>query len=87
MIINIIYIVVGLILIFLIYISIKAIFRGLEAKQKLNKYNKSKKNSDYFSENASIKISEEILKTKKLYDKGILTKDEFKKAKEKILNS
>ena len=34
-----------------------------------------------------INISEEILKTKKLYDKGVLTKDEFKKAKEKILNS
>ena len=33
-----------------------------------------------------INISEEILKTKKLYDEGILTKDEFKKAKEKILD-
>tara|TARA_B100000131_G_scaffold139981_1_gene136231 strand:- start:3011 stop:3163 length:153 start_codon:yes stop_codon:yes gene_type:complete len=43
MIINIIYIVVGLILIFLIYISIKAIFMGLEAKQKINKYKKVKK--------------------------------------------
>ena len=51
MIINIIYITVGLILIFLIYISIKAISRGLEAKQKLNKSKKSKKNYDHFLEN------------------------------------
>ena len=43
MIINIIYIVVGLILIFLIYISIKAMFMGLKAKQKLNKHKKVKK--------------------------------------------
>ena len=86
MIINIIYIVVGLILIFLIYISIKAISRGIKAKQKLNKYKKSKKNHDHLLEDENINISEEILKTKKFYDKGILTKDEFKKAKEKILN-
>ena len=87
MITNVIYIIVALILIFLIYISIKAISRGIEAKKKINRNKKSNKNYNNLLEKENINIGEEILQIKKLHDEGVLTKDEFKKAKEKILSS
>lgn len=36
--------------------------------------------------NASVSVADELVKMKKLFDDGILSKEEFEKAKEKILN-
>ena len=87
MITNVIYIIVALILIFLIFISIKAISRGIDAKHKINRRKKSNQHYNNILEKENINIGEEILQIKKLHDEGVLTKDEFKKAKEKILSS
>jgi len=78
MIANIIYIIVALILIFVLYLAVKAITRGVEAKSELRDENNSELQSE---EN----ISDELIKIKKLHQEGIINEEEFKKAKEKIL--
>jgi len=77
-----IYFAVAVILIFVLYLAVKAITRGVEAKNEL-----SKEKNDEVSENDEKKnISFEISELKKMYDEGTITEKEFKKAKEKILN-
>ena len=80
---NIIYVIVFLILAFVLSIAVKAITRGVEAKQSI----KEEKNLDKFSENSNqnLEITSQIKDLKELYDKGIIDENEFKKAKEKIL--
>lgn len=78
MIANIIYIIVALILIFVLYLAVKAITRGVEAKSELRDENNSELQIE---EN----ISDELIKIKKLHQEGIIDEEEFKKAKEKIL--
>ena len=78
MIAKIIYIIVALILIFVLYLAVKAITRGVEAKSELRDENNSELQSE---EN----ISDELIKIKKLHQEGIIDEEEFKKAKEKIL--
>ena len=71
----IIYIIVGLILFFVLYLAILGINRGVRAKN-ANKSNNienkliSKKNT-----------SNELKKLKKLYDEGVINKKEFNNAK------
>ncbi len=75
----IIYIIVGLILFFVLYLAILGINRGVRAKN-ANKSNNienkliSKKNT-----------SNELKKLKKLYDEGVINKKEFNNAKKKLL--
>ena len=80
---NIIYFTVFIILVFVLSIAVKAITRGVEAKQII----KEEKNleSDNKHENKNIEITQQIKDLKELHDKGILNADEFKKAKDKIL--
>lgn len=80
---NIIYIAVFLILVFVLTIAVKAITRGVEAKQII----KEEKNLDLNQEgqNQNLEIINQIKELKELYDKGILNEEEFIKAKEKIL--
>ncbi len=80
MIANIIYFIVAGILIFVLYLAVKAITRGVEAKSEISK----EKISDY-SDYSGTDISNEISKLKKMFDEGTITEDEFIKAKEKIL--
>ncbi len=88
MLINFIYFLIFLILTFVLVIAVKAITRGIEAKEN-NKLNLSKEKiveneiSNYNEKD--IIITNEIKELKKLYDEGIIDEDEFKKAKEKIL--
>tara|TARA_Y100000992_G_scaffold276749_1_gene221148 strand:- start:2985 stop:3218 length:234 start_codon:yes stop_codon:yes gene_type:complete len=65
------------IFVIILFIAAKAIKKGMNAKSQINfdEENHSQKN-----------ISNELEKVKLLYEKGILSEDEFKKAKEKILN-
>ncbi len=80
---NIIYIVVFLILAFVLSIAVKAITRGVEAKQII----KDEKNLDSNNENKNqnLKVINQIKELKELYDNGTIDENEFKKAKEKIL--
>ena len=78
---NIIYFVVFLILVFVLSIAVKAITRGVEAKQII----KDEKNLNINEEinNQNLEVINQIKELKDLYDKGILNDEEFRKAKEK----
>tara|TARA_B100000123_G_scaffold153806_1_gene113696 strand:- start:3761 stop:4015 length:255 start_codon:yes stop_codon:yes gene_type:complete len=80
---NIIYITVFAILVFVLSIAVKAITRGVEAKQII----KEEKDLDLNKENQkqTLEVIDQIKELKELHDKGILSDEEFKKAKEKIL--
>ena len=80
---NIIYLVVFLILAFVLSIAVKAITRGVEAKQII----KDEKNNQIVDENENhnFEVINKIKELKNLHDQKILNDDEFKKAKEKIL--
>ena len=82
MITNIIYILITGILLFVLYLAVKAITRGVEAKSEMN-IDDSKIDKDEDYNNTS--LSDEILKVKKLHDEGVLSDEEFKKAKDKIV--
>ena len=77
MITNIIFILVGVILVFILYLAVKAIDRGIEAKNDL-------KSEKLLSENEN-SVYDEITKLKKLLDDGLISEEEFTKAKDKIL--
>tara|TARA_B100001121_G_scaffold77330_1_gene68617 strand:+ start:249 stop:524 length:276 start_codon:yes stop_codon:yes gene_type:complete len=89
------YLVIGLclfLLIIVIYISAKPISMGIEARRNIKDYpqdnSENKQNiSDYDDEKLKKDtISDEIIKLNELKNKGVLTEEEYKKAKEKILN-
>ena len=83
MITNIIYFTVFLILAFVLSIAVKAITRGVEAKQNI----KEEKNLELKKENEEkdLEVINQIKELKNLYDTGVINDEEFKKAKEKIL--
>ena len=80
---NIIYFTVFIILAFVLSIAVKAITRGVEAKQII----KDEKNNQIVDENENhnFEVINKIKELKNLHDQKILNDDEFKKAKEKIL--
>ncbi len=80
---NIIYFAVFIILVFVLSIAVKAITRGVEAKQII----KDEKSFDLDSEKniQNSEVVNQIKELKTLHERGILNDDEFRKAKEKIL--
>ena len=80
---NIIYFAVFVILVFVLSIAVKAITRGVEAKQII----KDEKNFDLDSEKSiqNLEVVDQIKELKNLHEKGVLSDDEFRKAKEKLL--
>ena len=80
---NIIYFTVFIILVFVLSIAVKAITRGVEAKQTIKEEKNSLSNYDHQSQNSE--IVDQIKELNSLYDQGIISEGEFKKAKEKIL--
>ena len=80
---NLIYLAVFVILVFVLSIAVKAITRGVEAKQII----KDEKDYDLNSEKSiqNSEVVDQIKELKNLHEKGILNDDEFRKAKEKIL--
>ncbi len=76
-----------------IFISAKPISMGIEARRNVKDSDQSKENNDEndnFSENDdhqsnNIKISEEIIKLNKLKNDGMITDEEYQKAKNKLL--
>ena len=91
------YLVIGIcifLLIAVIYISAKPISMGIESRRNINNKNKDDNlevnekvldNELETSENTS--ISDEIIKLNKLKNDGIITEEEYLKAKEKLLSS
>ena len=80
---NIIYFAVLVILVFVLSIDVKAITRGVEAKQII----KDEKSLDLDTEKRiqNSEVVNQIKELKNLHEKEILNDDEFRKAKEKIL--
>ena len=90
------YLVIGLCIFLLfavIYFSIKPISMGIEARRNI----KNNVEGENFSEDIDIsevennkekkvQISDEIVKLSKLKNEGVITEDEFKKAKNKLIN-
>ena len=81
---NIIYLAVFIILVFVLSIAVKAITRGVEAKQTL-KEEKNLQLNKVENESSNMEIVNQIKELKNLYDNGILNEEEFRKAKDKIL--
>ena len=89
------YLVIGIclfLLIIVIYISAKPISMGIEARRNLkdntendefNTQNISESNEEVSKKQS---LSSEIMKLNDLKNKGILTKEEYEKAKDKLLN-
>ena len=80
MITNIIYVIVAIILIFVLYLAVKAITRGVEAKSDLRQEKEILENDE------TEDIYDEISKLKKLHLDGTIGDEEFKKAKKKLLD-
>ena len=83
------YLVIGvclLLLVIVIVLSAKPISMGIEARRNMN-YSKNQKDKESSSENIdNTSVSEELIKIKELYETGVITKEEFLNAKDKILN-
>ena len=88
------YLVIGLcllLLIIVVYISAKPISMGIEARRNIkdNIKNENENNEDLTDNYEQVNeksISDEITKLNELKDKGILTQEEYNKAKDKILS-
>ena len=80
---NIIYLTVFVILAFVLSIAVKAITRGVEAKQIIKEEKNLELNTE--GENQNLEIIDQIKELKDLYDNGVLNDEEFKKAKDKLL--
>ena len=81
MITSIVYILIGLILCFVLYIAFRAINTGMEAK----KANKNIVNSDNINLENQEDLVKKLTELKELHEKKILSDEEFTAAKKKIL--
>ena len=72
---------------FVLYLGVTAIMKGFSAKSenKANKNIETEKNEEVLSEEN--KLSDEIEKLNKLLKEGVLTQEEFEKAKKKLLEN
>tara|TARA_Y100000816_G_C25813031_1_gene425547 strand:+ start:179 stop:460 length:282 start_codon:yes stop_codon:yes gene_type:complete len=90
------YLVIGIcifLLLAVIYISVKPISMGIEARRNIKDSNEediidedlNKKESEDL-EKSNNSLSDEIIKLKKLKEDGLLDENEFEKAKKKLLD-
>ena len=86
MIINIVYVIILLILIYVIYIAIKAINTGMEAKNS-NKFQSENIIEDELKDSVRQNITDELIKLDGLLKSEAITKEEFEKAKKKLLDN
>ena len=75
------YFLVSAILIFVLYLGIKAVSAGIKAKKQF----KSNINENLKKKNNKKSLSDEILKLKQMHSDGIITQEEFNDAKKKLL--
>ena len=82
------YLVIGLcllLLVLVVFISARTISMGIEARRNIN-HNNTSDNIENDQEINDLNISDEIIKLNKLKDEGILTEQEYEKAKKKLLD-
>jgi len=71
---------------FVLYLGGSAIMKGMSAKNEI-KANENNEDNNPSQPYESEKLSDEIAKLNKLLKDGVLTQEEFEKAKKKILNN
>ena len=60
---------------------------GIEARRNLNDENSQNEDVGTFNENSKdLSLSDELMQLNKLKEDGVLTEEEYKKAKEKLLS-
>ena len=72
---------------FVLYLGINAIMKGTEAKNALKKEEKLNNNENENLPENKKNLSEELDKLNNLLKDGVLTQEEFEKAKKKLLDS
>ncbi len=70
---------------FVLYLGATAIMKGFSAKNAM-KSNESVEDENMNLSNENNKLSDELNKLNELYQSGALSKEEFEKAKNKLLN-
>jgi len=72
---------------FVLYLGVNAIMKGTEAKNALKEQDNSKneENENFFDNKKN--LSEELDKLNNLLKDGVLTQEEFEKAKKKLLDN
>ena len=71
---------------FVLYLGATAIMKGFNAKE-ANRLEKSENTSNTDSSTDKEHLSDELIKLSELLENGVLTQDEFEKAKKKILEN
>ncbi len=72
-----------IIILFVIYLGVSAVQKGLKSKKGIGEIKEDLLEDDTLIRN---NISEELTKLNDLFQSGAITEEEFKKAKEKILD-
>ena len=72
---------------FVLYLGVSAIIKGSEAKSALKEEANLKNDENENSTDNKKNLSEEIDKLNNLLKDGVLTKEEFEKAKKKLLDN
>ncbi len=72
---------------FVLYLGGNAIMKGMNAKNANKKTENLEDNKDENSSDQNKTLSAELDKLNQLYQSGVLTKEEFEKAKNKLLNN
>ena len=72
---------------FVLYLGVNAIMKGTEAKNALKEQENFKNDENENSFDNKKNLSEELDKLNNLLKDGILTQEEFEKAKKKLLDS
>ncbi len=84
------YLVIGIclfLLLLVIYVSAKPISMGIEARRNLKDENSQNEDVETFNENSKdLSLSDELMQLNKLKEDGVITEEEYKKAKEKLLS-
>jgi len=73
---------------FVLYLGVSAILKGFKAKNdKLLEESKNEEDINNESEVVNDSLSNELFKLNDLFQTGVLTKEEFEKAKKKLLEN
>ena len=72
---------------FVLYLGVNAIMKGTEAKNALKEQENLKNDEDENSFDNKKNLSEELDKLNNLLKDGVLTQEEFEKAKKKLLDN
>ena len=75
-----------LLLVIVVFIAAKPISMGIEARRNINNKTDIDEDQIHEAESENKNISDEIIKLKKLKDDGIISDDEYIKAKNKLLD-